>query len=284
MKYEQIFIKSEDDLPKEDGDYIVQYNDGDIGTFPFKVSQSHWFTHIDWYLHPLAEPQQCEPEQRSAEGITPEDWMKKNGMRLIQESGLADGDFNVEGYLMMPEVYKAMIEFASLRQHQEEMASTGLNPEVYDEREALFQAYDKIRALFKGRHWLMEGRGCYPYNDERYKEEVRYIMDEFEEINTNLWKQIKSKSFEYRNKIEEPLKKRIEELELSSLWIDVKNYMPEGDVLLLTTSKVVVIGDWYKEKWRTSQSYWDDSVLKSVYQKNDITHWMPLPKAPLSQK
>jgi len=87
--------------------------------------------------------------------------------------------------------------------------------EVLDEREALFQAFDAIQSSFRGRTWLMEGRGAYPDDDERYKEEVRYIMNEFEEINTNLWKQIKSKTFEYRNLIEEPLKKRIKELESS---------------------------------------------------------------------
>ena len=99
----------------------------------------------------------------------------------------------------------------------EEIDPTKDTTEILNEREALFQAFDKIRASFKGRHWLMEGRGCYPYDDERYKEEVRYIMDEFEEINTNLWKQIKSKSFEYRKSIEEPLQKRIAELEASQL-------------------------------------------------------------------
>ena len=97
----------------------------------------------------------------------------------------------------------------------EEIDPTKDTTEILNEREALFQAFDKIIASFKGRHWLMEGRGCYPYNDERYKEEVRYIMDEFEEINTSLWKQIKSKSFEYRKSIEEPLQKRIAELEAS---------------------------------------------------------------------
>ncbi len=85
--------------------------------------------------------------------------------------------------------------------------------EALHEREALFQAFDKIRGCFKGRHWLMEGRGCYPWDDERYKEEVRYIMDEFDQINKDLWKQIKSKSFEYREKIKAPLLEKINQLE-----------------------------------------------------------------------
>ena len=82
-----------------------------------------------------------------------------------------------------------------------EQSSVVQRDEVLDEREALFQAFDKIKMSFESRHWLMEGRGCYPYNDERYKEEVRYIMDEFNTINNDLWKQIKSKSFEYKEKL-----------------------------------------------------------------------------------
>ena len=89
--------------------------------------------------------------------------------------------------------------------------------EILDEREALFQAFDAIRAAFRDRSWLMEGRGAYPDNDERYKEEIRYIMNEFEDINTNLWKQIKSKTFEYRNLIEMPLKRQIKKLKSTQL-------------------------------------------------------------------
>jgi SMC interacting uncharacterized protein involved in chromosome segregation len=59
----------------------------------------------------------------------------------------------------------------------------------------------------------MEGRGCYPCNDDRYKEEVRYIMDAFNQINSDLWRQIKSKTFEYRNAIEKPLLDKIGEME-----------------------------------------------------------------------
>lgn len=85
--------------------------------------------------------------------------------------------------------------------------------QIQDEREALIKAFDAVRKEFKGRTWLMEGRGCYPYNDDRYKEEVRYIMDVFNQINSDLWRQIKSKTFEYRNAIEKPLLDRIDKLE-----------------------------------------------------------------------
>lgn len=77
--------------------------------------------------------------------------------------------------------------------------------EAIDEREALIKAFDEIRKSFQGRKWIMEGRGAYPYDDERYKEEVRYIMDEFEEINKNLWRQIKSKSFEYKERLKKEI-------------------------------------------------------------------------------
>lgn len=85
--------------------------------------------------------------------------------------------------------------------------------QIADEREAVIKAFDLIRKEFKGRTWLMEGRGRYPYNDDRYKEEVRYIMDAFNEINHSLWKQIKSKTFEYKNAIERPLLEKIGEME-----------------------------------------------------------------------
>lgn len=69
------------------------------------------------------------------------------------------------------------------------------------EKEVLINAFSKIRDLFKGRTWLMEGRGSYPYDDEKYKEEVKYLMEEFEEIEKNVWANIKTKTFEYRDKI-----------------------------------------------------------------------------------
>lgn len=70
-----------------------------------------------------------------------------------------------------------------------------------DEKEVMMQAFDKVRQLFESRSWIMEGRGSYRYDDDRYKEEVRYLFDEFDQLQKDTWKNIKSKSFEYRNKI-----------------------------------------------------------------------------------
>lgn len=75
------------------------------------------------------------------------------------------------------------------------------------EKEVMMQAFDKVRQIFESRSWIMQGRGSYPYNDDRYKEEVRYLYDEFDAVKKETWAQIKSKSFEYRNKIIEQYKK-----------------------------------------------------------------------------
>jgi len=104
--------------------------------------------------------------------------------------------------------------FAELKQLKSmENLLRNIGQQAMDEREVLIKAFDAVRKEFKGRTWLMEGRGCYPYNDDRYKEEVRYIMDAFNEINKNVWKEIKSKTFEYRNIIEKPLLEKISKLE-----------------------------------------------------------------------
>lgn len=65
--FRKVYIKSESDLPKEDGDYIVKYNDGSIETFPFKLDEAHWFTHIDWYLLPVSSLQSSEPENNKTD-------------------------------------------------------------------------------------------------------------------------------------------------------------------------------------------------------------------------
>jgi hypothetical protein len=86
------------------------------------------------------------------------------------------------------------------------------------EREIMIQAFDKVRQIFEGRKWVMDGRGCYPYNDDRYKEEVRYMYDEFDKVFNRTWGSIKSKSADYRQWIIEnhtdysALKERFEDL------------------------------------------------------------------------
>ena len=55
--------------------------------------------------------------------------------------------------------------------------------------------------MFEQREWLMQGRGDYTYDDDRYKMEVKYLMDEFEKLKSDTWANIKSKSVDYRRKV-----------------------------------------------------------------------------------
>lgn len=73
--------------------------------------------------------------------------------------------------------------------------------EELGEKEVMIQSFDKVRQLFEMRSWIMDGRGSYPYNDDRYKEEVRYLYEEFDALRKEVWKNIKTKTFEYREKI-----------------------------------------------------------------------------------
>jgi len=61
--------------------------------------------------------------------------------------------------------------------------------------------------------------------------------------------------------------------------IDYAN-LPKGEVLLLTSSKMWIIGDWYKGEWRTHRSEWvtENGVnrLKSAFTKDEITHYIKL--------
>lgn len=59
------------------------------------------------------------------------------------------------------------------------------------------------------------------------------------------------------------------------LKIDYEN-IPQGEVLLLTTSKVWIIGDWYKDGWRTKLSTWVDGKLTTM-PKKEVTHYKKLP-------
>jgi hypothetical protein len=115
-----------------------------------------------------------------------------------------------------------------------------------DEREVLVQAFDKITKEFEGRDWIMEGRGCYPYNDDRYKQEVRYIFDAFTKIKKEVWANIKSKSFEYRDRI------KAEALsQLSEKWNDDN-----------TKDELVKFGKWYQldESQREHKQLWTSIV------------------------
>lgn len=67
-------------------------------------------------------------------------------------------------------------------------------------------------------------------------------------------------------------------------WQTFEAGKPVGEVLLLTTSKMIVIGDWYEDGWRTPHSTWEPipgskfQKLKHIYGEKDVTHWMLKPQ------
>lgn len=58
-------------------------------------------------------------------------------------------------------------------------------------------------------------------------------------------------------------------------WISVKDKMPEEDQHVLITD-----GEDVVEGWLDTCSDKDVWYYSDYYQKQDITHWMPLPKPP----
>ena len=61
----KVYIKSEDDLPKEVGDYIVKLDDDSVRLlhFPFdgdvgyNIFKTNWIEDVDWYLKPVEIPE-----------------------------------------------------------------------------------------------------------------------------------------------------------------------------------------------------------------------------------
>lgn len=64
MKYTKVIIKSEADLPKEEDDYAVYYNDGRYRTAIFHNTESdkcYWLNNVDWYL--IEDTEKSYPEE-----------------------------------------------------------------------------------------------------------------------------------------------------------------------------------------------------------------------------
>lgn len=74
-------------------------------------------------------------------------------------------------------------------------------------------------------------------------------------------------------------------------WIKVTpETMPTKEVLLLTSSQLIIIGYWYDGGWHTHRSEWvsrNDGTnfkkLQSAYKFEEIIAWMPLPLTPHEQ-
>lgn len=87
-----------------------------------------------------------------------------------------------------------------------------METDALHEREVLIKAFSEVTQEFEGRGWIMDGRGCYAFDDQEYRKEVGYLFEAFERIKLDMWSKTKSKTYEYKNKIEAPLLKEIEEL------------------------------------------------------------------------
>ncbi len=168
------------------------------------------------------------------------------------------------------------------------------------EKEVMMRAFDKVRKIFELRSWIMEGLGSYPYNDDRYKKEVRYMYDEFDKLFKDTWANIKSHSSDYRQAIiAEYLKGEQKENEAVG-WIDVNDRLPE-----LETKVIVLRPNEYSKKNDVLMAYLHDSgktgrshgrlgeskwlygfywSLPAIVEFNTITHWMPLPETEQYQK
>src|SRR3989344_2343435 len=143
---------------------------------------------------------------------------------------------------------------------------------ILQEREALIHAFDKIGKAFKGRAWLMEGRGCYPYNDDRYKMEVKYIMDEFKTINKELWKQIKSRSFEYKELIKKQFSEDIERLENEVERLQIVYFEVKEENKKLKQNSIGVEGVW---SFAMFMKDWHEHSSKEYFYKSKDSHQWP---------
>jgi hypothetical protein len=62
MKYEQVFIKSEKDLPEKGERYFCHHKKAgriEAQEYFLEYDKDYWLGHIDWYLKPI--PDQPEP-------------------------------------------------------------------------------------------------------------------------------------------------------------------------------------------------------------------------------
>jgi uncharacterized protein YydD (DUF2326 family) len=76
--YKEVGIKSESDLPKEDGVYFCHYKKyGENSTHFYKNNLARiqrWLTDIDWYLQPIEQiEEESEPVTISRDQVLPED-------------------------------------------------------------------------------------------------------------------------------------------------------------------------------------------------------------------
>jgi len=186
------------------------YEAGEFDSFNHKYEGRYKaFEEVLQWLNPATQPPSAPavggmPELKepilSEEDM--EEWQKENSAPVVEE-----------GYLMFENLARDWwrecygkefpYKFSDWAWNKLKAASITQGAVTKDahEKEVMMKAFDKVRQIFESRSWIMEGRGSYPYNDDRYKEEVRYMYDEFDALFKDTWANIDSKSFEYRQRI-----------------------------------------------------------------------------------
>lgn len=126
-----------------------------------------------------------------------EQWIEKK----IKECGESYKNADPSDVINLDHVYWYMAEACSSLLNEER---TNKNKAI-EEREACLQALSKIQASFKTREWITEGRGVYPFDDDRYRQEVRFIFEELQGIISDVHRQVKSTTCDYRVEVEKQI-------------------------------------------------------------------------------
>ncbi len=117
-------------------------------------------------------------------------------------------NINTQNPINTDDVYWYMADLCSNLLNEERTAKN----KAIEEREACLQAISKINDSFRSREWITEGRGSYPYDDERYKQEVRFIFDELQGFISDVHRQVKATTCDYRIEVEKQIKSENDKL------------------------------------------------------------------------
>lgn len=102
--YQTVFIKSEEDLPK-DGQYIIMFNKNYVGLSDnglrlynlnrtnnrYSNSISEWLEHVDWYLLPVSQPAVVMPDEEEINKWAEERFGSGNVHQRLSKCAAADG-------------------------------------------------------------------------------------------------------------------------------------------------------------------------------------------------
>ncbi len=89
--YKKVYIKSESDLPKEEGEYIVSSNHDKAVEFffpdnPYDISD--WVEDIDWYLQPISQPEPTTMTYIMLDGIRIKVPVRISRTQLLRLAGI----------------------------------------------------------------------------------------------------------------------------------------------------------------------------------------------------